>query len=355
MLIGTRFYRAVFTDGDTKLRVGKESKNLFEKSVGVPPTVGTLDSLANEAIRDARESVDTYLFLLQKNELESATKRLAEAFVIGEYMPEVRTLPREKKRLALDFMQKSNQLLSAIEVKDYTLAEKLVHELEKSAKDFDNSKPMAAIETAKTVCDMHLAKARNAAVSGDNATLEAELKEAAEIWPMNPKLKEVGGAIFSQGDVLAKAVVDFDQLYGQKNYRQIFNDQARFITAVAISKDKQREEQLSKVLENVKTIEIAIMRAEENAKAGNLAGAWESIEKAFKQFPDDSKLNQARANFTTEAADFVRTIRTAEQLEGKDQVGASLAWYLKAQKIYPASEFAREGVDRLVKKVLPET
>jgi hypothetical protein len=53
-------------------------------------------------------------------------------------------------------------------------------------------------------------------------------------------------------------------------------------------------------------------------------------------------------------ADFVRTLRTAEQLEAKGEIGSSLAWYLKAQKIYPASEFAQQGIDRLVKKVLPD-
>ena len=61
-----------------------------------------------------------YEFLLEKNELESATKRLAEAFTVGECVPEIRTLPREKKRQALEFVQKSNQLISAMEVKDYT-------------------------------------------------------------------------------------------------------------------------------------------------------------------------------------------------------------------------------------------
>ena len=57
---------------------------------------------------------------------------------------------------------------------------------------------------------------------------------------------------------------------------------------------------------------------------------------------------------TTEAADFVRTLRTAEQLEDKGQYGSSLAWYLKAQKIYPPSEYASEAVTRLVKQVLPD-
>ncbi|MGC3991724.1 MAG: hypothetical protein QM796_18935 [Chthoniobacteraceae bacterium] len=174
VLMATRFYRAVYTDGDTKLQVGKDARNLFANTSGMPPTVGTLDSMANEAIRDVKEGVEAYKFLLGKDEMDSATKRLGEAFVVGEYMPEIRTLTRDDKRRALDFAQKSNQLVSAIDVKDYALAEKLVNELQKTAKDFDSSKPMAAVETARTISAMHIAKAKNAAVSGDKATLETE-------------------------------------------------------------------------------------------------------------------------------------------------------------------------------------
>jgi hypothetical protein len=96
----------------------------------------------------------------------------------------------------LDFSQKNYQRISAIEVKDYDLASRLVKELDKIAKDFDDSKPLAAIETVRTVSGMHLAKTRNAAVSGDKATLESELKKATEIWPRNPALAEVSGLIF---------------------------------------------------------------------------------------------------------------------------------------------------------------
>lgn len=42
VLIGTRFYRAIFSGGESKLEVGKDTKDLFEKSSGLPPTVGTL-------------------------------------------------------------------------------------------------------------------------------------------------------------------------------------------------------------------------------------------------------------------------------------------------------------------------
>ena len=351
-LIGTRFYRSIFADGDSQLRVGEDAKNLFAKTSGLPPTMGTIDSLANEIIRDVREGVQAFKFLLEKNELQSAAKRLAETFMIGEYLRDVRTLDRDDKRRALAFVQKSNQLISAIEVKDFALAEKLVTELSQTAKDFDVSKPMAAIETAKQISAMHIAKARNAAVSGDKETLEAELKAATEIWPRNPALTEVSKMIFSQADVQSRALVDFDQLLSQKNYRQILDDRMRFIAATAMYPQKQ--EQLRKVLEDMQVIETSIIQAQEIEKRGDYAGAWESAEKAFRNFPDDNRLNQVRANLTTKAADFVHAIRQAEQLEEKDQPGSSLSWYLKAQNEYPASDFARQGVDRLTKQILPD-
>ncbi|MGC2579636.1 MAG: hypothetical protein WA376_18885 [Terrimicrobiaceae bacterium] len=351
-LIGTRFYRSIFADGDGQLRVGEDAKNLFAKTSGLPPTMGTIDSLANEILRDVREGIQAFKFLLDKNELQSASKRLAETFMIGEYLPDVRTLDREDKRRALAFVQKTNQLTSAIEVKDFSMAEKLVKELSETAKDFDVSKPMAAIETAKQISAMHIAKARNAAVSGDKETLEAELKAATEIWPRNPALSEVSQMIFSQADVQSRALVDFDQLLSQKNYRQILDDRMRFIAATSMYPEKQ--EQLRKVLEDMQVIETSIIQAQEIEKRGDYAGAWESAEKAFRNFPDDNKLNQVRANLTTKAADFVHAVRQAEELEQKDQPGSSLAWFLKAQSEYPASDFARQGVERLTKKILPD-
>jgi hypothetical protein len=351
-IIGTRFYRTIFADGDSQLRIGEDAKNLFAKTSGLPPNMGTIDSLANEIIGDVREGIQAFKFLLEKNELESATKRLAETFMLGEYLPEVRTLDRNDKRKALAFVHKSNQLISAIEVKDYALAEKLVAELGETAKDFDASKPMAAIETAKQISAMHIAKARNAAVSGDKNSLEAELKAATEIWPRNPSLTEVSKMIFSQADVQSRAMVDFDQLVSQKNYRQIYEDRMRFIAATAMYPEKQ--EQLRKVLEDMQVIETALIQAQEIEKRGDYAGAWESAEKAFRNHPDDNKLNQVRANLTTKAADFVHAIRQAEELEQKKQPGSSLAWYLKAQNVYPPSDFARQGVDRLTKEILPD-
>ena len=352
VLIATRFYRAVFSDGDTKLNLGKDAKDLFEKSTGSPPTVSTLDSLANEAIHDVREGVKAYLFLVENRELESGTKRLAEALTVGEYVPEIRTLPRAKKRLALEFTQKANQLQGAMEAKDFTTAEKLIEGLSKTAKDFDGAQLSALIESARRGAKMHLLTARNAAQAHDQKTLKDELTAAADLWPLNPALAEFSEKIFDQGDMQLQALNEFDRLLAQKNYRQIFDDQARFIAAIALN--PERKSKLQDVLKNVQTIEGAILRAQEMRRQSNFAGAWESVEKIAGDFPEDTKLNQMRAELTSLASEFVHTVRTAQELEKKEQVGSSLAWFLKAQKIYPASEFATEGVDRLKKRILSD-
>jgi hypothetical protein len=315
-------------------------------------SLSQIDSLANEAIRDINEGIEAYKFLLEQCELQSATERLAETFALGEYMPSVRLLPREAKRRALEYSQKTNELLAALEVNDLTRAEKLLNEIESMAKDFDTSKPLAKIETAKTISSMHLAKARNAAVSGDKTAMENELRAAAEIWPRNPALAEVGNTIFTQSDVQQQAMNDFDRLLSQKNHRQIYNDKLRFIAAAAMYPEKQQ--QLNNVLQGMAAVEGAILKAKEIAGRGDPAGAWESVEAAQKEFPDDTELNQLRASLTTQAADFVQTLAKAEALEKQNQPGPSLAWYLQARKKYPASTFARAGIDRLSAQVLPD-
>jgi thioredoxin-like negative regulator of GroEL len=199
---------------------------------------------------------------------------------------------------------------------------------------------------------MLIAKARDAALNNDKAALEKALTEAAEVWPNNPEYTEATTKIFNQTDVVTKTLLEFDQLISQQNHRQIWNDKVRFIAAVAVNPD--RKATLEKVMKNMESIEAALMRAEEMSRTGNNAGAWEGLERVMAEFPNDAKLSHEHANMTTRASDFVNVIHSAEELEKRDQVGSSLAHYLKAQKIYPASDFARDGIARLVKQVLPE-
>ena len=127
----------------------------------------------------------------------------------------------------------------------------------------------------------------------------------------------------------------------------------RFIAATAMFPEKQ--DQLRKVLDEMAQVEAAVIRAQEIEKRGDFAGAWESAETAYRQFPDDNKLNQLRANLTTKAPEFVRALGKKEKKEKKGQLGSSLAWYLKAQKLYPASDFATQGIERIHLQLLPDS
>lgn len=352
VLLGIRFYQSLFQDGDMQLKVGGELEKTFTETSGSPPTLAVIESMAKQAIRDVEEGVEAFHFLLEKQELNSATERLQEAFAVGQYLPPIRSLKREDKRKVLDFQQKRNQLLSALEVRDYTLAESLINELKEIAHDFDASKAEAMVQTAKTVSSMHLVKARTAATSGDKVTLENELKAAAEIWPRNPQLSEFTKTIFTQADAQQKAIAELDRLIQTKNYREIYKNQVRYIAAAALYPDKQ--EDLKSVLEEMHALEGTMMRARELSNRGDHAGGWECLEMVIDRFDYDSQINQLRAELTTRASEFVRRLRQAEELEEKGQLGSSLAWYLNAQDAYPMSTLAKEGVERVVKDLVPQ-
>jgi hypothetical protein len=352
LLIGTRFYRALFSDGDSKLNLPDQSAKVFGS--GSPPTISSLEALANEAMRDVQTSVQAFHRFIDTTELDSATKRLTEAFLIGEYMPELRTLPWERKRKVLAYSQKANMLLSALETKDYTLASELIHGpqgLKAMARDFDPTKPNALIETSRNSARLLLAKARNAALSNDKPAFEAALKEAASIWPNNPELTEVATKAFNQGDVQAQALNELNQLIAQKNFRRIAEEAGRFLAATHLA-PAEKQAELKAILDDFKSIEAALMGALEMDRQGNPFGAWESVEKLIQKFPDDIQLVQARALYTTRAAEFVRTIQNAQDHERKTQPATSLAWFLKAQRLYPNSTLAKDAIARLKSQLL---
>ncbi|TDU70976.1 hypothetical protein EI77_02094 [Prosthecobacter fusiformis] len=347
-IIACRLYPHMFRDGDSVLQLDDNSdlKKMFSASMGMPPTVSLIDGFASEAIRGVDEAVVAFEQLVLRQDYDSASKRLMEAYAVGEFLPRIRRLPMATKLKVLDYVRDGNQLINALEMRDFGLAEELVKKLRLSSSDFDYSKPLAAIETARTLSDMRLTAARAAAVKGDQAGVAAELKGAAEIWPTNPKLREVSNMIGQNSDVQAQALLDLDRLLSQRNYRQVFNDQGRFL-ASAIN-DPLRQEQLKKVLTDMNRVNMVVHAAGESARNGNSFGAWEAIEREYEQFPDDPEITKLRSDLSVKASEFVSAIEKAKQHEQRKQSGSAIAWYLKARRLYPPSEFARNGIQRLV-------
>ncbi|MEQ1841704.1 MAG: hypothetical protein ABL994_14965, partial [Verrucomicrobiales bacterium] len=353
-IMGARLYTEIFKDGDSTLQFeeGSEVEQSFSKTLGFSPTVTTLDTAANEAIRDVDQAVEAFNSLLDRGEIDGATRQLQQAFTIGEHLPAAQSVPVERKRKILTYAQNSFQLISAIEVKDYALAETLVTSMKGQAADFDPSKPTAAIETAKLSSNMRIRTAKNAALQGDNELYEKNILEAAQIWPTNPMLKEQFNLIADSADIQQQAKLEFDRLLTTQSYRQIFTDKARFMAAT--SDDPERLKALEQIIGNIQEIETVMKQADTLAKAGNNFAAWEIVEKTFERFPDDVTLSAKRSDLATDVAPFVKALKNAENQENRKQFGSGLAWFLSARQLYPQSEFAEEGIKRLIDQILPE-
>ena len=324
-------------------------------------SLSQIDGIANEIIRDVNEGVKSYKYLISQNEIESATAQLVSVWTKGQYLPSVQLIPLEEKRKSLKFAQLVNKLVNASQSGNIDTLASSVAEMKKEAADFDDTEIVANIQSVKLGSSMHVAQARVAASKGDLQTVQTEITRAAGIWPNNPEIQSFSTdmtKVSEKADPRVQALADFDQLYSQKNYRAIFEGIDRFGVAVAADDSglaESRKAKLREVRARMQEVETAIMKAQEVDRRGDHAGAWEGLEIAFAQYPDDPKLSQMRADLTTQSPDFVRDIRQAKSLEERKEYGSALAWYLRAQARYPLSDLAKQGVQRVVKQILPDT
>lgn len=353
VVIATDLYNRLFGDGDNSLTIeeGSDADKMLGKGLGFNPTITTLNAFAREAIRDVDEAVDAFEDLVERDELESATQQLMQAFFIGEYLPKIRTLERTKKRRVLAFTRDLNKLINHMQFRDYAEAAKVIERMRAEAKDFDYSQAKAGITVYTMVSDQHVMAAKIAAQKGDMDQFQKDMQAAAQAWPGNPKIKEAGKQFSVLADRQIQTLNDLDRLISQKDYHGIAADFGRF--AAAVADDPQKTEQLQQVMEDVATIKYAIKAAEEISNAGNPHGAWERIQTLTENFPDDPEVNKLAMKLTTRVGAFVGTLEKAKQLEQSNQLGSSLAWYLKARRTYPMSAVAENGINRLLDKMLP--
>ncbi len=329
VVIGARLYNHVFNDGNSRLNIkkGSDADKLFSDSLGMPPTVATLDALSSEAIRDSDRHIEAVKYLLEKGELVAASKRLSEAFLVGEFLPPITTFPRAEKRKVQEFLRSSYRLISAIEAKDYTGAQELVVQLKKEARDFDAVKAETGIAAYTRASDMHLFSAKQALMEGDKAKADAEIRLAIEIWPRNPKLNELDQALVQTNEVII-AKNDFKRFLAEENYRQIFREQYRFAPVVA--GDPEMQDALQQIVGNIAKIDAAVMTAKQYESNGQTFAAWEMLkslrdEKAFSQ---DPILGRQIEELVPQVSELTVALHKASKLEEEQEAGSALAWYI---------------------------
>ena len=351
VVLSCRIYRILFGATDQTIVLDKNSaasKSLSQGS-GQSPTISMLDAMANEAIRDVDEGVKAFSYLVSQNDLDSASSRLAEAFATGEYLARIRTLPRTEKQKVNGFVRDSNQLVAAMEVRDFKTAQTIIAKLEQTTGDFDGTKPQSKIEEAAIAASLLIDKAKMASLQGKAEDAAADLEKARAIWPTNPALTEFR-TVFAKGGLQATSLKDLETLIHQKNYRAILAEQARFSAAVSGIPDLEKS--LADVLAKVRQLDMAVTQSDQLADAGDPHGAWEVLEKASQDAPADNEINRRRATLAGRAADLSAPISKAARLEKNGELGPALTWYLKARTAYPPSQLAKEGIDKLSGQIL---
>ncbi len=354
VLMAARFYNQIWKDGDATLRVDKDSdvSKLFSESVGVSPTVASLDSLSNEAIRETAKYIEAFDLMLSRGELHNASQRLMEAYALGEYLAPVATLSLDKKRRIAEYVRDLHELYGTLQAHDYTKTMDLAERLKSAAKDFPSSKVDSAIAAYTLASDLAIEEAKGHLLAKEGDKAAAKIKAAAEIWPTNPKLKEFRNLVSNSGGLILIRN-DFDRLLSEGNFREVARRQ--YEIAPAIQGDPSREDAFKQIMTNLTKIETALGKASEFSKMGQDYAAWEQLAKLREDFPDDPKLGRELELLAPKVADFTRALDKARQFENRTpkQIGSALSWYLKARSIYPQSDLADVGTKRLTDEILP--
>jgi tetratricopeptide (TPR) repeat protein len=343
--IATDFYRYLFAGEEQTLQGAGNLRVPGIAGLDTKITTTALQAMTNEAIRDVNEAISVVDYHLDRNELKAATERLQEAFILGEFVPAIQTFSREKKQRLTDFVRAAGQLETALEVRDYDRASTLLEELGKLSRDFDPGKPRALIDISKQASNLTLKQALVAAHSGDAKGAQELIQKAAETWPNNPEIMKVTESLFAKSDIKNTLAADFDRYVAQNDFRAIFNDRFRMGTALAM--DEERSKKLIEIMKRMERIEIAIGQAREFERTANRYGAWEILERVYREYPEDSELNRLRADFAIGALEYASALRAAGTAMQQEDYGSAMAQYLKAQGIYPAGLLADEGLKKV--------
>ncbi|MFC4994381.1 hypothetical protein [Rubritalea tangerina] len=364
VVMSARFYNIIYRDGDQAMRIkkGSDTEKFFSEGLGVNPTVAGLDAAANEAIRKSQTLISAFENNVQSNRIHAASERLVEAFAIGEFMPCVQTIPVGMKERIQQYVQDANDLIEALSAKELGRATELNEALKSQARDYNASKATSYIAGHKRASDGFVRDAKFALFEKDTPRAKVAIESAIKHWPNNPSIQDFNDKLDQrltmgeqEADTLTQTVKEFDRLLADKNYRAIVEEprKSKFVVVLGQLNDEPRIKQLNEIGSSILEIEKALEKSSSLVDAGQPYAAWEAIYETQNKYYDDPKIANAKAQLIGQVGNFTNALTKAKKLEEggvSPQTGSALSWYLKARDIYPQSQFAKEGIERIVKK-----
>ena len=352
-IIANAFYRQIFTGSSQDMKVGQQQlKEMFPISDFVP-TIDSVDMLAREAIKDVETGMQAVTQLYESGERYGAFERIQETFFLGEYDPQVMFFNYEKKQTLMEIWRNLRDLQRMGDERDLAGVEETVNRVKALAEDFPAVQVMSRVNNAMQMSNLAVLSAKQAALVGDMPKAEAQIERATMLWPTNPAIKDFVQQVVNRADLLGQKVPEFDRLYQARNYRDIYNRKEEF--AVALLQDQTRAEQLRQVMAAVGEIEARMVNAKVLHSQGNSYMAWDVLEEAARLGVRDPDLANVRMELSAAVANYSKTLADAEKYEKAGNLSASLTEYLAAQDLNQASDFCRQAIQRVGRRLLEET
>lgn len=346
--ISAMFYRHIYRGNAQELQVGREQiKDLVQVS-NFTPTADALEMIAIDARKDIADGMAAVETLYDKGDRYAALERLLETFLIGEQDVALAVFSPEKREVLRKIYKDAITIKELADSKDWGGVEEVVNEISKLAADFPSREVLSKVKTAQTASNMALLAAKQAAALGAADDVKKNIGKAALLWPLNPGIQAFNDELLGLTKGISTYVKKFDENVERGNFRDIMDEAPEY--GIAFKNDSERAKKLREIVVKISQIDSLIAQAAEFERQKSPYFAWDILENASRIDSADPVLARAIARLAPEVSDYVKALNRAKDAENKKEFAAALNYYLAAQKIFPASQACRMGIERVAEK-----